>query len=346
MPKPGRLATQGASPREAQVAEVLLGCTSHLSPESSILLIDDVERHMRDALTARGFQALSSWSRYAFENHCGTPWPEPGAHDVVLMRLPRSKDVLEMNLHVAASRLAPGGQLLACGANDEGAKSAQKRIAAVFSGAHTADTRKHCRVIGGTWKEAITPKDHLGAWHTELPSPLPNLTRPWHHYPGLFAKGKLDAATELLLDAIPKPAVGARVLDFAAGGGVIAAALLAREPSLDVTMLDADAIALHAARQNVPRAAHAICSDAWHQLTPHTQAFDLIVSNPPIHRGKIEDFTALRALAHQGRQQLAPGGELWMVVQRQVPVSQLLEEWKSVSIAHHDNRFNVWKASY
>ena len=44
------------------------------------------------------------------------------------------------------------------------------------------------------------------------------------------------------------------VLDFASGSGVITAALTHRDPSLDLHMLDADAVALRAATKNVPDA--------------------------------------------------------------------------------------------
>lgn len=327
------------------MAEVLALNTSHLSPEQSILLIDDVEHHLHKKLSSQGLEQLTHWSRFAFENHSGTPWPVVTAPvDVVLMRLPRAKDVLEMNLHAAASCMKPGAELIVCGANDEGAKSAQKRIAQVFSQVSTRDTRKHCRVISAAGYDPEAIKASLTDWLDELPSPLHDVERPWHHYPGLFARGKLDDATALLIHTLPELEPNRRVLDFAAGGGVISAALLAKEPTLDLVMLDADALAIEAARVNVQGASRVHCSDAWHGLPHSCSQFDLIVSNPPIHRGKIEDFAALKALVSGAPERLARGGSLWMVVQRQVPVTELFESWHEVTIPHHNNRFNIWHA--
>ena len=48
---------------------------------------------------------------------------------------------------------------------------------------------------------------------------------------------------------------GGSIVDFACGSGSIGAALTEWEPSIAMTMLDANALALLAAKQNVPHAA-------------------------------------------------------------------------------------------
>jgi hypothetical protein len=61
----------------------------------------------------------------------------------------------------------------------------------------------------------------------------------------------------------PKQCDFIRVLDFCCGSGVIAAALLAREPSIRVDALDADSLAVCAARVNLTSASTVLCSDCW-----------------------------------------------------------------------------------
>ncbi len=70
----------------------------------------------------------------------------------------------------------------------------------------------------------------------------------------LPAAGRLDEGTALLLGVLPPLPPGARVLDFGCGSGAIGAAALAASPGLAVTMLDNDAVALEAVRENVPDA--------------------------------------------------------------------------------------------
>ena len=162
-------------------------------------------------------------------------------------------------------------------------------------------------------------------------------------YPGLFAKGRLDPATALLLDSIKTPEPGSSVLDFACGAGVIGNNLLSREPTLQLHLLDSDAIAVEATRKNVPNG-QAHTGASLTQL-PDSIRFDLIASNPPIHDGKARDYSVVRDLIKNARSRLNRGGALWLVVQRQVPVGNLLEErLAKTRMVHEDGRFKVWRA--
>lgn len=70
--------------------------------------------------------------------------------------------------------------------------------------------------------------------------------------PGVFAEGRLDDATALLLAHLELPATG-RLLDLGCGAGVIGLVAKRRAPSLDVCLADADDFAVEATR----RSAHA-----------------------------------------------------------------------------------------
>lgn len=89
---------------------------------------------------------------------------------------------------------------------------------------------------------------------------------PWRTYPGLFAGGQLDVMTHFLLHTVPMPthiistsSEPVQVLDFACGSGSIGATILARVKaagvgdggSVNIHLLDADAVAIKAAKVNV-----------------------------------------------------------------------------------------------
>jgi 16S rRNA (guanine1207-N2)-methyltransferase len=162
-------------------------------------------------------------------------------------------------------------------------------------------------------------------------------------YPGLFAKGRLDPATALLLETIRTPEPGTMVLDFACGAGVIGNNLLSREPAIQLHLLDSDAVAVAATQENVPQGE--VHTGASLTQLPDNLRFDLIVSNPPIHDGKARDYAVVRDLIKNARSRLNRGGALWLVVQRQVPVGNLLEERLAKTRAiHEDGQFKVWRA--
>ena len=140
----------------------------------------------------------------------------------------------------------------------------------------------------------------------------------------------------------------ARVLDFCSGSGSIAAALRAGSGggALRLHLLDADAVALHAARRNVADAKAHVLSDGFEAL-PRRPRFDWIVSNPPVHNGLQTDFKVLRLLVRGAARRLRSGGELFVVVQTYVPLGAMLADLpklEDVRTLSDDGRFSVWAA--
>ena len=84
------------------------------------------------------------------------------------------------------------------------------------------------------------------------------------------------------------------------------------------------ALAVEAARRNLP-AARVHLGDAWSAL-PESARFDLIVSNPPFHRGKGEDFELIDKLVEGAARRLRRRGELLVVAQRRLDLGRRLED--------------------
>ena len=109
---------------------------------------------------------------------------------------------------------------------------------------------------------------------------------------------------------------------------MIAASLLSSEPSLRLYLSDADALAVRAAKINVPEAEAVVLSDCWDALPAKPKKFNWIVSNPPVHLGIQTDFRVLRTLIAGASKRLKPGGQLWLVTQTYVPVGALIAKQK------------------
>jgi 16S rRNA (guanine1207-N2)-methyltransferase len=337
------LKTEGrAQSRDSASAEVLLGAIE-LPADAAVLVAFDADRAVENALTALG-HAVTPWWRLADLGHSATPWPEPGPFDVATLRLTKDKTAFEMALHAVAAVVRPGGTIFVYGANDEGIKSVPRRMAALFGDVDVIDARRHCRVIAAARPDEMPDlRVGLDAWAREVVLDLPKEPVTHIAYPGVFAKGRLDAATAVLLDVLPTPAPHAGVLDFGCGAGVIAGALLRREPTLKLQLLDADAVAAAAARKNVPGALVRVGA-SWGSL-PAYQRYDLIVSNPPIHRGKERDYSVVMRLIEGAQTRITEAGSLWMVLQRQVPVEDdLWMRFDEVEKVVDDRHFRVWRA--
>lgn len=294
------------------------------------------------AIRARGAEPFV-WNRRLVPGFSASPWPPSGPFDVALLRLPKSRDELEMTLAAVAGVLAPAGRIVVYGGNDEGIRSAGSALREVADEAETVAARGHGRVLAATATQATDRRrNSLAAWRTVSRLTIGGVgERDWVSYPGTFAHTRLDEATALLIGALPSLPPGSRVLDYACGTGPVAAALLASEPTRAVDAMDNDTVALEALRENVPAARPILGS----RVAGAGRTYRTIVSNPPIHAGIAEDHSLLERLIADAHASLEPGGSLHLVVQRRVPLQRLLSvHFGRTTVAAENARFRVWRA--
>lgn len=293
-------------------------------------------------IAARGI-ARAVWNRRLIGGFPATPWPPARPFDLALVRLPKAADEQRMTTHAALSVLATSGRLILYGGNEEGIRSAAGMLEELIGPIETLAVRGHGRVLAARPPENVDGlRQPLSAWRTVSPIEIADIRRDWVSYPGVFATGRVDEGTALMLTALPPLAAGARTLDYGCGSGVIGAAAQATNPGLVLDMLDNDAVALEAVRENVPEARRMLgtrVADAG------TRVYGAILSNPPLHRGIAEDHSLLEQLIADAPAHLAPGGALQMVVQRRVPLERLLaRQFADVVIAAQNGRYRVWRA--
>jgi 16S rRNA (guanine1207-N2)-methyltransferase len=238
----------------------------------------------------------------------------------VVMSSPPERDLARRWLLEARQALATGGLLFLAGPNAEGIKPVIADAGALFGtplregyGAKQRFAVLEAGVpppIAPKW--AAAPGIAPGTWEA-FALGLPGATVHLVTQAGVFAGARVDAGTRLLLDALPDRIDG-RVLDAGCGAGVIgiAAALRGAEA---VDMTDVNLLAVQAAAENVRRLALPdICvvpSDVYDALG--AARYNLIVSNPPFHRGKAVDLTVADRLIAGAPGHLAPGGDLLVV---------------------------------
>ena len=322
--------------------DVLIGVLPGIASGSAPLLVGSTDARIVSALKSTGVRP-ALWTRRTGTDAPAIAWPIHGAYTSAFVRMPKSKQELDFLLDAIASELAANAPITVFGANDEGIRSAGARLNRFVDGVTTLDTRRHCRVITGPRRAEIAGlRGRLPDWRQVASVDLGSGPRPWIIYPGLFAHGRLDDGTRLLLSHLPTLAPGAHVLDFASGAGIIAAAVRERHATAKLDLIDNDALALVAARENVPDA-RTIAGDRLR--TVGAQRYDAILSNPPIHDGVAENPEVLRRLIAEAPAHLAIGGVLQFVVQRRVKVRPLLEAaFSAIEMLADDGRFTVWRA--
>lgn len=137
---------------------------------------------------------------------------------------------------------------------------------------------------------------------------------------GVFAQGRLDVGTAVLLRET-EPPVGARhVLDLGCGWGVIGLAVATAVPTARVTAVDVNERALLLTRENAAALGVADrLTAALPDEVPGDEAYDEIWSNPPIRIGK----EALHALLLRWLPRLTPDGRAVLVVGKNLGADSL-----------------------
>lgn len=152
---------------------------------------------------------------------------------------------------------------------------------------------------------------------------------------GVFSPAHIDLGTTVLLRTVPVPAPG-DLLDLGCGWGPIALTAALRQPQARITAVDVNERALDLLRVNAARvgarATLAPITACTPDHVPPDAVFDTIWSNPPIRIGK----AALHDLLTQWVPRLRPGGEAYLVVQRNLGADSLAawlaqQNWGDVS---------------
>ena len=100
--------------------------------------------------------------------------------------------------------------------------------------------------------------------------------------------------------------------------------------------------AVEAARENVPSARHAVGMRLADAGQP---AYQVILSNPPLHQGIAEDRAALQRLIADAPAYLAAGGILQIVVQRRLALDRLFaRHFADAGVVAENGRYRVWRA--
>lgn len=139
---------------------------------------------------------------------------------------------------------------------------------------------------------------------------------------GVFSADGVDPGSALLAAHLPAVLKG-KGADLGAGWGWLAAQVLAHPEVKELHLVEAEAIALDCARENItdPRARfHWADATGFHPES----AMDFVVMNPPFHQGRAADPSLGAAFIRAAARMLQPSGHLWLVANRTLPYEETL----------------------
>jgi len=252
-----------------------------------------------------------------------TPELPSGEFDAVLLLAPRQRQLGRALLVEAYARLAPGGVLVACAANDGGGRSWQRDLEALAGPTH-ALSKHRCRASWAV-REGAGNVELARAWLAQ-DEPAPVAGTKLLSRPGVFAWDRIDAASALLVAHLPGDLRG-RGADLGSGHGYLAGEVIARNPEVAaMDLYEADARALDVSRANLGTAKDVELGFHWQDATGGLARndYDFIVSNPPFHEGRADRPELGKAFIASASAALRPGGRFYLVANRHLPYEAML----------------------
>lgn len=253
------------------------------------------------------------------------PETETEGFDLVLVLPGRQRQEARAQLARAASKAKPGGLVLACAPNTEGAKTLEKDLHDLLGGAEKL-TKNKCRVVWETVQPDKLDTELLADW-LALDAPRPVLDGAWTSRPGIFAWDRIDPASKLLADLLPETLKG-RGADLGAGFGYLSRTVFEKAPKVtSIDLYEAEKRALDLAEENLAAfKGKRGMTGIWSDVTKGIEGpYDFIVSNPPFHQtGKADRSDVGQGFIRAAAGGLRPGGEFYLVANRHLPYEKTL----------------------
>ncbi len=241
--------------------------------------------------------------------------------DLVVIRPPRQLALLEHALRLVVPLLDRGTLVVAADMVRHVHSSTLEVFERVIGPTCTTRALRRARLIESRWEGPLTTGDW--SWPQQHRGPHGLMVTAW---PGVFAAGRTDRATELLADHLPAIGPGNHVVDLGCGDGVLGT--LAAVDGADVTFVDDSALAVKSARATFlaaggdPSSARFVHGNSlfdWDERDGSAIAqgsVDLVVTNPPFHEHRAMGDAVAWQMFVDSHRALRPGGELLVVGNR------------------------------
>jgi 16S rRNA (guanine1207-N2)-methyltransferase len=166
------------------------------------------------------------------------------------------------------------------------------------------------------------------------------------HDPSVFAHGKLDEGTRLLLDALEIQPTD-EALDIGCGAGYLGLYIARHAHKGHVIMVDASLATVALAQRNIQESGlsniEVLPSDGAQSVLSHR--FDLVVTNPPFHQGGIQTTTIAERFIREAAQILRPTGRFYLVANRFLKYEPTLRtHFKKLDEVAGNTRFKILRA--
>ena len=272
-----------------------------------------------------------------------------GHFDLIAYRVSKEKALVHNIINQSAHRLAAQGTLLLAGYKDEGTKTYISKAETYFGNkAQISRGERQLQIAELTPATLAEPLDDRQYGELQLIAEQDDLRI--FSKPGQYGWNKIDIGSAHLIDCLrqqlqqdvihPQTA-----LDLGCGYGYLSLQA-ARLGIKSITATDNNAAAVFSCRHNF--AENAIIGDVHADdcgANLHAQ-FDLVLCNPPFHRGFDTEQALTEKFLHSASRHLQKSGCALFVVNQFIPLEAVAAPWfRSIELLFRDKQFKVFKLS-
>ncbi|MDF1629957.1 MAG: methyltransferase [Alcanivoracaceae bacterium] len=266
--------------------------------------------------------------------------PLPGGAKAVLLRVPKELSLLEWQLAALSQALPAGVPLLIAGMDKHLPRNLVEVLGRYLDAPSAGLGRHKARIF----RARI-------AGHAKAPPPPSWLTLPEQGWQlrvdaGVFSRQQLDIGARFFLEHIPH-GIDGDICDLGCGNGVIGMMALQQNPLARLCCCDESALALTSARDNIARTFpdRQVQFYLGNGLDGLDQQFDLVLLNPPFHRGHALDDSVTRMLFRHARRHLKSGGVVRVIGNSHLGYGALLkDQFGKVSQVARNAKFIIYDA--
>lgn len=264
-----------------------------------------------------------------------------GRYQQVLLFMPKSKPELELYLDIAANFVEGDGRVFLVGEKKAGIASGAKRLAERAKKSEKLDSAKHCQLWEATGFEARDTFD-VNSYVEELSVDINGTDLKLAAIPGVFASGKLDEGTQLLLEQKVRRLKG-RTLDFGCGAGVIGAYLKKVNPEIKLESIDINWFALLATKTTLKLnglEGAVYPSDGWSEVKGRVNG---VVTNPPFHQGVSTEYETTERFIRSAHSKMARYAPMYIVANNFLRYPTIIESvFGKCTYYAKSTKFNVY----
>ncbi len=264
-------------------------------------------------------------------------------YPIVLVLPPPQRDETRALFAQALQQVSEDGLVVVSIQNSAGAKSGENDLRQLAPNLQSTSKNK-CRVF---WVNKKNINEALLQNWLKLDAPRMIESTGFISRPGIFAWDRIDIASQLLTEYLPKDLAG-HGADLGAGLGYLTHTVLSKcENVKAMDVYEAEARALECAKLNLAAFEKSVeLYYCWHDVTRGVQGpYDFLISNPPFHQGAAEVQAVGQAFIEAAAKSLKPNGRFYMVANRHLPYEAgLKKHFSRVSLLATQEGFKVFAA--